>query len=115
MIRIENRLGRIEITNNFFAGLVSNTVSNCFGVSGMVVSGAYQGLMNMAGARLPDKGVLVMAKDGELIVDLHIEVTYGINISAIVKSIISEVRYAVEDATDFKVSCVNVYVDSMKG
>ena len=115
MIRIENRLGKIEISNNFFAGLVSNAASRCFGVSGMVVSGAYQGFMDMAGASLPDKGVLVRAQDGGLIVDLHIEVAYGINISAIVRSIISEVRYAVEDATGFKVSCVNVYVDAMKG
>ena len=45
--------------------------------------------------------------------DIHIAVTYGINISAIVQSIIHNVRYKVEDCTGFKVARVNVYVDEM--
>lgn len=114
MIRVENRLGTVTISNNFFAELVSHAASSCFGVSGMVVSGASQGLRQIAGALLPDKGVLVSAKDGELIVDLHIEVAYGVNIAAVVRSIVSEVRYAVENTTGFKVNRVNVFVDAMQ-
>lgn len=114
MIRVENRLGWVEISSNYFAGLVSRAASRCFGVSGMVVSGASQELRHIAGVRLPDRGVLVRQKDGELIVDLHIEVVYGINISAIVQSIVSEVRYAVEQPTGLRVNRVNVYVDAMK-
>ena len=114
MIRVENRLGTVEISNNFFAELVSHAASGCFGVAGMVASGASQGFRQMAGAELTYKGVLVRAKDGALVVDLHIEVSYGVNISAVVRSIVSEVRYAVEDTTGFKVDCVNVFVDAMK-
>ena len=114
MIRVENRLGTVEITSNFFAELVSNAASSCFGVSGMVASGASQGLRQMTGAELPDKGVQVSARDGALIVDLHIEVAYGVNIAAVVRSIVSEVRYAVEDITGFMVTRVNVFVDAMK-
>ena len=56
-----------------------------------------------------------MHKDGEgLNVDLHIIVTYGLNISAIVKSIVNKVRYTVEDATGLEVHKVNVFVDAMK-
>ena len=51
---------------------------------------------------------------GKLVVDLHIIVTYGVNISAIVKSIINKVRYTVEEATGLTVSKVNVYVDGLK-
>ncbi len=114
MIRVENRLGTIEITGNFFAELVSHAASGCFGVSGMVVSGASQGLRQMTGAELPDKGVQISVRDGALIIDLHIEVAYGVNIAAVVRSIVSEVRYAVEDITGFKVTRVNVFVDAMK-
>ena len=114
MIRIENRLGSVEISNNFFAELVSYAASSCFGVSGMVASGATQGIRQFTGAQLPSKGVQVKVNDGALIVDLHIEVAYGVNITAVVRSIISEVRYAVEDITGFKVTRVNVFVDAMK-
>ena len=114
MIRVENRLGKVEMTNNFFAELVSHAASGCFGVAGMVASGASQGFRQMAGAQLTDKGVLVRANDGALTVDLHIEVAYGVNIAAVVKSIVSEVRYAVSETTGLKVDKVNVFVDSMK-
>ena len=114
MIRVDNRLGRIEISNEYFAELVSHTASSCFGVVGMVPSGTSQELRMITGAQLPDKGVQVHAESGALIIDLHIEVAYGLNISAIVESIVAEVRYAVESSTGLKVSKVNVFVDSMK-
>lgn len=49
-----------------------------------------------------------------LIVDLHISVIYGMNISAIAKSIVNKVRYTVEEATGLRVRKVNVFVDGMK-
>lgn len=114
MIRVENTLGTVSISNEYFTALVSKTASSCFGVSGMVPSGASQELRSMAGARLPDKGVLVRAEEGALAVELHIEVVYGLNINEVVKNIMSEVRYAVEQATGLKVRRVNVSVDAMK-
>ncbi|WP_395588158.1 Asp23/Gls24 family envelope stress response protein [Pseudomonas syringae group genomosp. 7] len=45
---------------------------------------------------------------------MHIIVTYGLNISAIVKSIVNKVRYTVEEATGLEVRQLNVYVDGMK-
>ncbi len=46
-------------------------------------------------------------------VELHIAVSYGVNISAITDSIINKVRYIVESATDLNVSKVNVHVDEL--
>ena len=61
-----------------------------------------------------DKGVKVRTVAGGLVIDLHIAVTYGVNISAIVKSIVNKVRYTVEEATGLQVAKVNVFVDDMK-
>ena len=111
MIRVENRLGTVGVSNHFFAQLVSHAASRCFGVSGMMVSGPSQGLRSITGGELPDKGVLVRAKDGRLEVELHIEVAYGVNIGTVV---VSEVRYAVESVTGLRVDGVHVFVDAMK-
>ena len=46
-------------------------------------------------------------------VDLHIIVTYGLNISAIVRSIVNKVRWTVEESTGLDVRKVNVFVDGM--
>ena len=50
----------------------------------------------------------------DLVIDLHIFITYGVNISAIADSIVNKVRYTVEQATGLTVNHVNVFVDGMK-
>lgn len=115
MIKIENHLGTIEISQDYFAKLVGHAASECFGVAGMVFSTPSQGIRSALTKKdVADKGVRVRVGGGCLYIDLHIAVTYGVNISAIVKSIVSKVRYTVEEATGFEVSKVNVYVDAMK-
>lgn len=114
MIKINNYLGYIEISNEYFSNLIAKSVSECFGVKGMVNGSATQKIKNfISKSGSTDKGVIVKSADEKLIVDIHIEVSYGVNISAIVKSIISKVRYVVEEATGLIVSKVNVYVDSI--
>jgi len=116
LIRMENHLGIIEISQGYFSKLIGNAVSSCFGVAGMANSNARQGIRSLIKKQqsFPDQGVAVR-KDGEgLNVDLHIIVTYGLNISVIVKSIVNKVRYTVEEATGLKVRKVNVFVDAMK-
>ena len=107
MIKFENHLGSIEISQDYFANLV--------GVAGMVESTASQGLRYiMKKDEAQDKGVKVRTVAGGLVIDLHIAVTYGVNIAAIVKSIVNKVRYTVEEATGLQVAKVNVFVDDMK-
>ena len=36
MIKFENHLGAIEISQDYFANLVGHAASECFGVAGMV-------------------------------------------------------------------------------
>ncbi|MBS4786309.1 MAG: Asp23/Gls24 family envelope stress response protein [Clostridiales bacterium] len=114
MLKLENHLGVIEISEEYFANLIGHAVSECFGVAGMVDSGAVQGLRSaFTREEFADKGVTVKAVKGNLVVDLHIAVTYGLNISSIVKSIVGKVRYVTEQATGLQVAKVNVFVDEM--
>ena len=115
MIKFENHLGSIEISQDYFANLVGHAASECFGVAGMVESTASQGLRYILKKdEAQDKGVKVRTVAGGLVIDLHIAVTYGVNIAAIVKSIVNKVRYTVEEATGLQVAKVNVFVDDMK-
>ncbi len=115
MIRIESYIGTTEISHGYFAALVGRAASDCFGVSGMSCTTPVQGIKaKLSMNDMPDQGVRVRSVGGKLVIDLHIIVTYGVNIAAIVKSIINKVRYTVEEATGFAVSKVNVFVDGMK-
>lgn len=119
MIKLENPNGYIEITNNYFANLVGRAAQSCFGVTGMVNSNPYQNLKSAIKCKVSrendnyDQGVSVKSINGKLTVELHISVSYGVNINAIVESIVNKVRYTVEEATDLKVSAVNVYIDAL--
>ncbi len=115
MIRLENHLGTIEISQEYFAYLIGNAASSCYGVAGMEKSGTRQGLRSLFSRRhYADQGIRVRSDNDKLVVDLHISVIYGMNISAIAKSIVNKVRYTVEEATGLDVKKVNVFVDGMK-
>ena len=116
MVRIENHLGMIEISSSYFANLVGHAASECFGVAGLVHRTPVHGLRAFLSHKdIPDKGVKVrILNNGDLHIDLHIAVTYGVNIAAIVKSIVHKVSYTVEAACGLNVSKVNVFVADMK-
>ena len=117
MIKFENPNGYIEITNAYFATLVGRAAQSCFGVTGMVNGSAYESIVSAIKSKATGEkftqGVSVKSVDGQLQIELHISVSYGVNITAIVDSIINKVRYTVEEATDLKVNTVNVYVDAL--
>jgi uncharacterized alkaline shock family protein YloU len=111
---MDNHMGKIEVSSAYFANLVGRAASECFGVVGMVNRTPSQELRSVVLGPLPDKGVVVHSNDGKLVIDLHICVQYGVNISAIVKSIIHKVTYTVEAACGLEVAKVNVFVADMK-
>ena len=117
MIKFENPNGYIEITNNYFEKLVGQVAQSCFGVTGMVNSSPMQSLKAIISSKADkenyNRGVRVKSINGGLVIDLHIAVSYGVNINAIASSITNKVRYSVETVTDLKVSKINVYVDAI--
>lgn len=114
MIRIYNPQGKIVLTNDFFAGLVGNAITSCYGVAGMSTAGARDSVKTMFfGNDIPEKGVVVTEEEGQLVIDLHIKVVYGVNIATIVDNIKERVSYAVEHATNLKVRRINISVDDI--
>ena len=114
MINFYNTFGKVSMTGDYFAGLVSAAASSCYGVADMATSGASDTVKGMIfGSDFPDTGVRVTEDGGKLVIELHIKVTYGLNISAIVKSITHKVKYVVEDATGLQVKKINVSVDDI--
>lgn len=117
MIRVRNHIGEITISQDYLMSLISSTVTNCFGVVHMNVSTPAQTLA----AALPflkgkndNCGISVRVGKDKLVVELHITVMYGVNVGAVVKSIMNKVRYTVEESTGISVERVNVYVESLR-
>ena len=103
MITINNHLGTITYSKQFFYSLIGGTVTNCFGIVGMNAGDAKQTFVE----KVPLKFIKKFAEKTILS-------EKGVNVSTIVKSIIHKVRFAVEDETGFTVDKVNVFVDAVK-
>lgn len=114
MLNIKNHNGNITITQNVFANIVGNVINNCYGVVGMASKNTVDGIVSLLKKENYDKGVKVTCEGSDLLIDVHIIVSYGINLPAISRSIAKEVKYIVEKMTGFKVKKVNVFVDAMK-
>ena len=90
MIAYETRLGKIDISETYLSKLIGHEVTSCFGVVGMVPSGSRQKLFNrFSKTDRADTGICVTGDADSISVELHIVVTYGMNINAIAKSIVN--------------------------
>ena len=114
MIKRNAARGEIVILSDVLTTLAGAAATNCFGVKGMAKRSMSDGLVHLLKREAMGKGVLVtQSPEGEISIELHIVVDYGINIAALTRSMIDEVRYKVEQAIGAKVQSVNVFVDSM--
>ena len=112
MIRRQNELGEIAVSNNVYTYIAGSAATNCFGVKGMAYRSMTDGLVHRRESLA--KGVLVRTnEDGTISVDLHIIVDQGVNIPALGSSILNEVRYVVSQQTETEIREVNILVDSM--
>lgn len=115
MVRMENHLGKINVAHSYFVNLVGSAVVDCYGVAAMGTAGLKQTFTEKL-IKKPtlDKGITVRVRNDKMYIDIHIIVTYGTNITAIVRSIMHKVKYIVEEKTGFQVSRVNIYIDGMQ-
>ena len=114
-MKLENELGEIRISSDVFTTVPGSAATNCYGVKGMAVRSTTDGLVHLLKRESMSKGVKVYYNaDGTVSIELHIIVENGVNLMAVCRSIMSEVRYVVSKTTGVEVASVDVCVDSMR-
>ena len=115
MVKIENQRGVISISAEVFTNIAGDAATNCFGVKGMAGRSRSDGIVQLLRRESMSKGVRVgFDEEGSVSIGLHIIVDHGVNITALARSIMSEVNYKVSHATGVPVRRVDVFVDSMR-
>ena len=113
-MKLQNELGEIRISSDVFTAITGSAATNCYGVKGMAVRSKTDGLVHLLRREAMRKGVNVIYNEDESIsIELHIIVENGVNIPAVFRSIMNEVRYVVNKNTGAEVRAVDVFVDSM--
>ena len=114
MVKIDNDTGTVYITNEVFTVLAGEAATRCFGVKGMAGHSKTDGLFHLLRRESMSRGVCVKTEEtGDISVELHIVVEYGVNIAALCDSIMSEVAYKVSTSTGIPVLKVDVFIDCM--
>ena len=113
-MRLETERGAISNSPDVFTNITGAAATNCYGVKGMAVRSTTDGLVHLLRRESMAKGVKVRFNDDATVsIELHIIVDNGVNLTAVSRSIMSEVRYIFERITGVKVKNVDVCVDSM--
>ena len=116
MVNIVNEKGKISITNEVFTNLAGDAATKCFGVKGMAGRSKEGGPLQLLRRESMSKGVEVhFNEDDSISLELHIGVDQGVNISAVSRSIMKEVRYKLTKSTGVPVKSVDVYIDTIIG
>ncbi len=115
MITSRFPLGDVSFSAEYFSTLVGEATKQCYGVAAMAPRDLTDAVKNMVrrGTDYSDKGVRVTQEEGRLVIELHIAVSYGLNISTAARSISHRVKDEVEQATGLKVSRVVISVDDV--
>ena len=114
MIRQKTDNGIVAVSENVYTDISGAAAINCMSVKGMVARSVTDGVYHLLRRESMGKGVKVYFNpDNTISIDLHIMVGDGVNLNAVGKSIIDEVRYMVTSTTGTQVKKVNVFIDSI--
>ncbi len=110
----ESELGNIVIDREVIAKIAGITAMGCYGVVGMAAKNMKDGFVKLLGFDSLTTGINVDITENNVTIGLHIIVEYGTNISVICESLISTVKYKVEQLTGLAVASVNVLVEGLR-
>ena len=114
MFKLQTDQGEIQISDTVLSDITGAAATSCYGVKGMAYRSMTDGLVHLLRREAMSKGVSVTYhEDNSVSIELHIVVENGVNIPAVCRSIMNEVRYVVTKNTGVAVKAVDVCVDSM--
>ncbi len=104
--------GSINISEEVISSIVRNAATEVEGVSGLSTTAGAE-LAELIGLKTLPKGVTVRFDDRKIIVDMIITVSYGSNVVNVAKNAQSAVKNAIQTATGFENSEINVHVSGI--
>jgi uncharacterized alkaline shock family protein YloU len=106
--------GRIEVSPHAIAAIAGDAVLRCYGVVGVANKNLIDGLADLLQPDRWVRGVEVQVRNGQVVVDLYVIVQYGTRISEVAQGVMSNVKYALEQALGMPIAAVNVHIQGLR-
>lgn len=112
---IGTEYGTVVIDPEVIAQYAGSRALGCFGIVGMASVNVREGLVRLVNKNRITSGIRVtISEDNKISIDFHVIVVYGVNIAAVAESLISDVKYSVEEFCNMEVDKINVYVEGVR-
>ncbi len=114
-VKIQNQLGKIDISNDVIATVVGGAATEIFGIVGMASKNQIRDNLNEILKRDNySKGVVVRQTDDGIVIDVYIIVGYGTKISEVCRNVQEKVKYNLDSMLEVTAKAVNVIVQGVK-
>ncbi len=112
---LNTNLGDVLVDSDVIAKYAGSSAASCFGIVGMATYSVKDGLARLLKKESLKHGVnITVTSDNKIIIDLHIIVSYGVNIASVANNLISNVKYKVEEFSGLKIEKINVLVEGVR-
>ncbi|MBO5408202.1 MAG: Asp23/Gls24 family envelope stress response protein [Clostridia bacterium] len=106
-------VGEITVTEKTIEEIAGYAATHCYGVVGMCEKSTAEVIKRFFGSENLRKGIKVVCRDGLVSIEIHIKVSYGVNIKVLAENVKSDITYAVEKMTQAKIKDVTVCIDDI--
>ena len=97
---MNTHMGNISIDNEVIAQYAGSVANECFGIVGMAGVNMKEGIVNLLKKDTMTKGLdVTLTSANRLVIDFHVIVSYGVNITTVADNLIESIRYKVEEFT----------------
>ena len=113
-IEFKNENGGISVSSKFISEVAANIAESCYGVVGMSEKNPTEAIKKFFKASSGLRhGIKVTIKENEIYVDIHIKVSYGVNLKVLSENVKQDIAYAISNMTNEKIKEINVFVDDI--
>lgn len=106
--------GNLRVSNDCIADLAGYAALECYGVVGMAVTDQQEGVTRLLPTHRLRRGIDVSVENGQLVVDLHVVMEQGVNMSVISTNLISSVKFILSRIAELEDVDVRVHVEGMR-
>ena len=111
---MSNHMGNIVIDKEVIAQYAGSVAVECFGIVGMAGVSVKDGMFRLLKKESITRGITVTFKNNKLVLDFHVIVAYGANISTVSNNLMESVKYKVEEFTGIEIEKINIYVEGVR-
>lgn len=112
--KMDTELGRVIIDEEVIKTYAGSVAVGCFGIVGMAAVNMKDGLVHLLKKDYLNRGIEVFIDSNKITINFHVIVAYGVNINTISETLISTVKYQVEQFTGLTIDKINILVEGVR-